>query len=198
MLRIFRSEHPDLITSRFLGLVIAAAYAVRILLMPFTAQNDLVLTAWKSHFVNQGYWNIYARAAEVQEERQIVTEHPPAAYPYGFYLFNAAWLESLRTTNLISLDAWHSAWSITNRALWFLLLKLPLLTADLAIGFILLKSAQPGRGLFSWAVWACSLSGAYVLMMGQNDLYPALFATLAAALATRAMNQREDRRAGAM
>ena len=35
----------------------------------------------------------------------------------GFYLFSAAWLELLRTAGLISPDTWHSAWSITNRAL---------------------------------------------------------------------------------
>lgn len=168
-------------------ILISATYLFRVFFMPMAGQNDLLMPAWKAHHINQGHWNIYGYMAEVYEERNIVTDHPPAAYPYGFYTVTAGWLEVLRRIGLIDLEGWTTPWAISSRALSFLLLKLPFLTVDLAIGLTLLKSAPPRRGLLAWAIWACSLSGAYLLMMGQNDLYPTLFATLGAALAARAV-----------
>ena len=191
---VLKSERPDLVAARFMALLIATAYAIRVLLMPLTAQNDLVLTAWKSHYINQGHWNIYAYMTRLYEERNFVTNHPPAAYPYGFYAFTAAWLEGLRLTGLIDYNGWTTQWAISGHALWFLLLKLPLLAVDLAIGVLLLKAARPGYGLLAWAGWAWSGSVAYMLLMGQNDLYPTLFTVLATVLGARALDARQSSR----
>ncbi len=181
--------------------LISAAYLLRLILMPVTGQNDLVLPAWKAHYINQGHWNIYAYMAEVYDERNVVTDHPPAAYPYGFYAVTAGWLEVLRRAGFIDFDGWSAQWAISSRAWWFLLLKLPYLASDLVIGVLLFRAAPSGRGLLAWAGWAWSLSGAYLLLMGQNDLYPTLFTVGAAWLGGRALQaQRANRpqREGAM
>lgn len=192
--RILKAERPDLVAARIMALLIATAYAIRVLLMPLTSQNDLVLTAWQSHYINQGHWNIYAYMTRLYEERNFVTNHPPAAYPYGFYAFTAAWLEGLRLAGLIDYNGWTTQWAISGHALWFLLLKLPLLAVDLAIGVLLLKAARPGYGLLAWAGWAWSGSVAYMLLMGQNDLYPTLFTVLATVLGARALDARQSGR----
>ncbi len=158
--------------------------------MPITSQNDLVLTAWKSHYINQGHWNIYAHMTELYEARNFVNPHPAAAYPYGFYALTAAWLETLRLAGLISYEGWTTQWAITNRALWFLLLKLPYLAADIVIGVLLFKSARSRHGPLAWATWAWSGSAAYLLLMGQNDLYPTLFAVLATVLGAQSLRAR--------
>lgn len=169
--------------------LISAAYLLRLILMPVTGQNDLVLPAWKAHYINQGQWNIYAYMAEVYRDAE--TDHPPAAYPYGFYATTAAWLEALRRVNLIDLDEWDKPWNLSNRALSFFLLKLPYLACDLLIGLLLARAARPARGLLAWAVWAWSPSAVYLLLMGQNDLYIALFMALAACLGMRALEAQQ-------
>ena len=167
--------------------LIAAAYLLRLSFMPLTAQNDLLLMAWKAHHINQGHWNIYAYLAGPHDERDVVNGHPPAAYPYGFYAAMAGWLEVLRRAGFIDFGGWNTQWAIPSHAWWFLLLKLPYLASDLLIGIMLFRAARPGRGLLAWAGWAWSLSGAYLLLMGQNDLYPTLFTVGAAWLGGRAL-----------
>jgi len=167
--------------------LVAAAYLLRLILMPMTGHNDLLLPAWKAHYINQGHWNIYAYLAQRDEVGSVATDHPPAAYPYGFYATTAGWLEVLRRAGLISFDGWSTQWAIPSRAWWFLLLKLPYLASDLAIGILLFHTAPAGRRLLAWASWAWSLSGAYLLLMGQNDLYPTLFTAGAAWLGGRAL-----------
>ncbi len=146
-------------------ILISAAYLIKLTFMPITSQNDLLLNAWQSHSINQGHWNVYAYMAKVYEERNIVTDHPPAPYPYGFYAVTAGWLEVLRLVGLISYEGWTTQWAITNQALWFLLLKLPYLAADIVIGV---------WSQFYWAVWLTPFIVALVVIDKQRYRYWAM------------------------
>jgi len=160
--------------------LIFSAYLVKLILMPITSHNDLLQIAWKSHHITRSNWNIYEHMGELYGDYESVTNHPPAPYPYLSYAVTALWLELLSAVGLINYQDWTTIWSaITNRSVWFFSLKLLYLMADLAIGILLCKSASGGRGLMAWAGWAWSPSAMYLLFMGQNDLYPALFITLA-------------------
>jgi len=163
---------------------------IKLTLMPITSQNDLLLNAWQSHHINQGHWNNYAHITELYKARNFVSPHPAAPYPYGFYALTAVWLETLRLVGLISYEGWTTQWAITNRALWFLLLKLPYLAADIVIGVLLFKSARARYGPLAWATWAWSGSAAYLLLMGQNDLYPTLFTVSATVLGAQSIRAR--------
>jgi len=136
----------------------------------------------------QDQWNIYAYMAQPEVyARDVVPGHPPAPYPYSAYLSSAAWLELLRLSGLITYDGWTAVWTLPSRSLWFLLLKLPYLATDLLTGSLLLKLFAPRKGLIAWVLWSWSATAAYLLFMGQNDLYPTLFIALAAYLGSRAI-----------
>jgi hypothetical protein len=120
-------------------------------------------------------------------EKYVPPGHPPAPYPYTEYLLAAAWLELLRLIGLVTYEGWTHIWALPSRNLWFFLLKLPLLVADVLIGSLLLKLAAPWRGLCAWVLWSWSATAAYLLFMGQHDLYPTLFVVLAAYLSSRAI-----------
>jgi len=172
----------------YLLIFIVLSYLIKVYLLPFTVQNDLLVIYRTSYYITQDQWNIYAYMAQPEVyARDVVPGHPPAPYPYSAYLSSAAWLELLRLSGLITYDGWTAVWTLPSRSLWFLLLKLPYLATDLLTGSLLLKLFAPRKGLIAWALWSWSATAAYLLFMGQNDLYPTLFIALAAYLGSRAI-----------
>lgn len=165
-------------------------YALWIILMPITGQYDLFLNAWQTHHVNKGYWNLYAHLSQVHNFA--VPGHPPAPYPFGFYLFYAGWLEVLQRVGLIDYNAWSTPLIVREFPAAVLALKLPYFAAHLAIGVLLFKAAPPGWRWAAWAIWAWSLSPAYLLFMGQNDLPMALLMIAATALGAHAIQQQQS------
>lgn len=165
-------------------------YLFWIALMPLTNQYDLLLNAWQAHHVNKGYWNLYAHLSQVSNFA--VAGHPPAPYPFGFYLFYAGWLEVLQRLGLIDYTTWSTPFVVREFPAAVLALKLPYFAAHLAIGALLFKVAPSGWRWGAWAIWAWSLSLAYLLFMGQNDLPLALLMVAATALGARAAQQQQS------
>jgi hypothetical protein len=169
--------------NRVILFLIILSYLIKIIFVPLTSQNDLLLIFRRAYFISQGQWNIYEYMSQPGiYEKYTVSGHPPASYPYGVYLFAAAWLELLRLIGLVTYEGWTAVWGLPSRSLWFLLLKLPHVVADILIGSVLLRLFAPQRGLIAWALWSWSFTVAYLLFMGQYDLYPTLFVALAAYL----------------
>ncbi|MDW8351206.1 MAG: glycosyltransferase 87 family protein [Anaerolineae bacterium] len=157
--------------------------------MPVTSQYDLLLNAWQAHHVNRGYWNLYAHLSQVQNFA--VPGHPPAPYPFGFYLSLAGWLWIVQALGLIDYTAWRTPLVLLEYPATILALKLPYLAAHVAVGLLLFKAAPTGWRWLAWAIWAWSLSPAYLLLMGQNDLPMTLLMVAAAALAARALQMQQ-------
>jgi len=168
--------------------LITLSYLLKIVILPLTSQNDFLLIFRRAYYIAQGQWNIYEYMSQpgIYEEYTL-PGHPPASYPYSIYLFASAWLELLRLIGLINYEGWTAVWGLPSRSLWFFLLKLPLLVADAIIGSLLLRSFASRKGLIAWAIWSWSATAAYLLFMGQHDLYPTLFLALAAYLGSRAI-----------
>lgn len=170
-------------------LVLLLPYLAWTALMPLTDQYDLLLNAWQAHHINRGYWNLYAHLSRVPNFA--VPGHPPAPYPFGFYLLYAGWLEVLQGIGLIDYTTWRSPLVVREFPASVLALKLPYFAAHLAIGAILSRAAPLGWRWAAWAIWAWSLSPAYLLFMGQNDLPLALLMVAATALGAHAIHQQQ-------
>jgi hypothetical protein len=173
---------------RIFILLITMSYILKFILAILSSQNDLLVIARASFYITQGQWNIYDYMSRPEiYAKDVVPGHPPAPYPYSAYLFTAAWLELLRLIGLITYEGWTAVWALPAPNWWFFLLKLPYLAADIAIGGLLARLLTPRKGLIAWALWSWSASAAYLLFMGQNDLYPTLFIALAAYLGSRSI-----------
>ncbi|MDW8055023.1 MAG: hypothetical protein RMJ86_10850, partial [Anaerolineae bacterium] len=173
----------------------------------------LMLNAWQAHHVNKGYWNLYAHLS--QTNNFAVPGHPPAPYPFGFYLLLAGWIELLHALRLADYTAWRSPLVLLEFPATLLALKLPYLAAHLATGILLFKAAPLGWRWAALTLWAWSLSPAYLLLMvrtrtphplrsqawslspaylllmGQNDLPLALSMTAATLLAAHALSMQQ-------
>jgi hypothetical protein len=169
--------------------LITLSYLLKIVILPLTSQNDFLLIFRRAYYIAQGQWNIYEYMSQpgIYEEYTL-PGHPPASYPYtAFISLASAWLELLHLIGLINYEGWTAVWGLPSRSLWFFLLKLPLLVADAIVGSLLLRSFASRKGLIAWAIWSWSATAAYLLFMGQHDLYPTLFLALAAYLGSRAI-----------
>lgn len=164
-------------------------YLLWLVLMPLTGQYDLMLNAWQAHHVNKGYWNLYAHLS--QTNNFAVPGHPPAPYPFGFYLLLAGWIELLHALRLADYTAWRSPLVLLEFPATLLALKLPYLATHLATGILLFKAAPLGWRWAALTLWAWSLSPAYLLLMGQNDLPLALSMTAATLLSAQALSTQQ-------
>ncbi len=158
--------------------------------MPVTGQHDVMFMPWMSHFINLGHFNLYAYLYE--KFGSIVLERAGgvwAPYPYGFYLFTAAWLEVLEKLRLVDLSTWDSIWQVSYPARSVFLFKAAYLPFDLCIAYILYRTA----GRLGLALWAWSPAAIYTsFMMGQNDIYATAFAVAGIYAASKAVWMRSE------
>ncbi len=170
---------------RYYLLFIVASLVVKLWLSATTSHYDLWLTQWQALQVANGNWNLYDYLPRERPDAILRPPHPPAAYPFGFYGFSAAWQMLITSLGLIDLQGWNHPAAIpeATRAWWAMMFKLPYWLTDIAIGLVLARMF----GTPAWVIWTGSVTGLYLLLTGQNDLYPAFFVTGAAALAYAAL-----------
>lgn len=169
---------------------ILTPYVVWLALMPFTRHYDFALMTWKAHHINLGQWNLYAYFDQL-EQNFTPRGHPAAAYPFGMYFLLSVWIEALQFLRLIDYTTWTTPQVILESSATVLLIKMLHLAAHLTIGGILCRVAPPGWRWQAWALWAWSVSPAYLLLMGQNDLPLALAMVGATALCAQALRYRQ-------
>ena len=170
--------------------LIFSAYFLRIVLMPVTGQNDSLFMPWQAHFILSGHFDVYAFLHQ-QFGEKVISPTTWAPYPYGYYGVTAGWLWVLQKLHLINLTGWDSSWSIMHPARVLFLMKLPYLVCDIAVGALLFRLLGGSRrGVLAWAAWAWSATVFYLLMMGQNDLYPVALTTLGLFCATRSIQHK--------
>lgn len=163
--------------------IIAAGYALRIMVMPITGQHDVMFMPWMTRYINLGHFNLYAFLQE--EFGELATQRPMvwAPYPYGFYLLTAGWLEFLEKIGLVDLVSWSTVWQVSHPARYVFLLKAAYLPFDLLIGYILYRTC----GRIGMALWAWSPTAIYTpFLMGQNDIYATAFAVAGTYAASKA------------
>lgn len=161
---------------------ITGGYLLRLVLMPITAQHDVLFMPWMTRYILEGHWNLYAYLYELGGFK-VLTPIVWAPYPYGFYLHTAGWLWLLDRLHLISLAGWDTIWGIPHVARYVFLMKLAYLPWDLLIGFILYRVG----GKRALALWAWSPLAFYTpFIMGQNDIYATALAVGGTYLAAQA------------
>ena len=170
-------------------LFICGGYLLRIFTMATTGQNDVLFMPWMTRHINFGHWNLYGYLFDTYGD--IVMRQPAvwAPYPYGFYLYTAAWFELLERLNLVDLTNWENQWLAAQPARYVFLAKAAYIPFDLGILHILHRVT--GRVGAAWWAWAPTALYAPFLM-GQNDIYPTLFAVVGTWYAARAIQNRSN------
>ena len=158
------------------GKVLVAAVAVRLILAPWFFHPDLKIIFYNAHFLSDGVVNIYEYLAAhpgVSGLGQFV--YPPLAY----FLFGA-WYILISPLAGGGFAGWLGQ---GNEAVvtpfifrYQLLMKLPLLVADLGIGWLIgeLFSDEKKKRLARYVWWFNPVSLYATVLMGQFDVLPAL------------------------
>ncbi len=164
--------------------LILAGYALRVLLMPITAQHDALFMPWMTHFMLDGHWNLYAYLYDTFGPGVIKGLFVWAPYPYGFYLYTAGWLWLWDRLHLLTLAGWEQVWGLPHVARQLFIAKLAYLPFELLIAAMMYRVG----GRKTLALWAWSPLAFYTpFVMGQNDLYATALAALGVHVAARAV-----------
>ncbi|MBI5428509.1 MAG: hypothetical protein HZA02_09570 [Nitrospinae bacterium] len=158
---------------------VAIAFLLRLLVMPFTLQGDLLHVNKYPFFMAHGDWHVYERAAS-----DGVNYYPPLALIFiSAYQFLAQFLFPPFESFLRSIaeSGSDSVISFDNLFFSLFLMKVPYLFFDgmlLSVGWKLLSNDEERRTFtVFWAVNPLAIYAPY--MMGQIDLIPVFFTVLA-------------------
>ena len=176
--------------------MIAFGLLLRLLLMPFAVQGDIVEHTWITHFVLQGHIDVYSYY--FQQFHTLLYKDPPSSpgipavgFPPLFYMTFAAYLGVLQRVGILPfLTGWNvlnSIWDMQlNRFLFFVkAFYLPFDLMGLAGFLLILKPDQRNAGAAAWMMNPGILYIAYG--WGQADVLVASFVMVAFYFAKQAL-----------
>lgn len=162
--------------------IVLVGIALRLLLMPFTIQGDILLNSWITHFIVLGHWNVYS----YYFQQYGTIYYPPngpvdqrieaTAFLPLFYVIDACYLRLLEALNVLP---FVSEWGIRlafpfqyRDYFFFKLLYIPFDFISLAS---LIKVVDPIKRRTVAALWFLSPVLLYIgYMWGQIDLLVAM------------------------
>jgi hypothetical protein len=173
--------------------IIGVGLLVRLLIMPFTIQSDIIYHTWIAHFVVEGHVDVYRyyfqQFGTVMYPPVGQAAFPAAGFPPLFYIIDAGYLIVLKMLGVFN---FLSKWSIDNILLFadqsrvFFFMKALYIPFDLLglITFLLCLDAKHRRaGACSWMFNPAIIYVTYA--WGQSDIIPVAFCMIALYFAKR-------------
>ena len=178
---------------------IAIGLLLRLILMPFTVQYDIIIHTWISNFIAQGHIDIYRyyfnTYGTIMYGKMVEIPFPPMSYLFfGAYVFLLKNLHVLNTLDYWKTDMAYNIWlPQQNRLLFFL--KAIYIPFDILALIALLGCLDPRDRRLAAYAWMLNPFILYIAYgWGQTDLIVCSFVMVGLYLAKRAITTGETRK----
>jgi hypothetical protein len=185
--------------------ILSLGLLLRLLLMPFTIQSDIVFASWVASFVVRGHWNVYSYYFQKYGTIWFPPNSPAGqgmlavGWPPLFYMIDAGYLNVLKMLDVfpfltqwgIHAVDWSGIWNIPFPFRDWFFFKLLYVPFDLLSLIFLVKLVDDSRKRTVAVLWFLSPVLLYATYMwGQMDLLIAFSFCLALFYAKKSMTRK--------